>query len=622
MASKARSNATSFVVVRPFVDDEATTIPPAGSHPREVLQWDGKDCLTVLDPQEDFAPRRNGTFKGTNVIWSLAGAKDPGNSGHAAASQRDVYDRAVKPVISKIVEGYNATFLVAGGAGSGRAYALYGDNVDGVTRGILPRFAEDIFDAFDKLDHESSTLSTQVEVVDISGEQYLDVLAVKKAPNNRKDDDGTELKVVSGGEDGPRLSGATEAEINGASDLRTVLKQVMRTIRKRNTTHTVTLRFQETFEFEDPDNYGQSISQSRRIQVTFILLRNVAPAFQRCIDVAIEHDSGENPLAKVPVRETALTKLFPGVLQQEFDLTFISCVSPYYESVREALSTLQFATKVRKLVGYPQLNQDEELVDMRRLADEVKTLKTQVKKQNEAMDVVQNELNTREVDLMKQEAAYNQANRDLKNAQDELKCATIGRNMQADRTRVFRKDMDGQLRTKRAAIQKTQSVRGASDEAYEKNLRDADDAKARRDALEAKVTKQQQNTVVYQKRLQDYEAEEKGIKGLEDFNIASPDEQERLVIAKSTAHHQADEELKKVRANETRVRASKDAANEKSALKPEHDKVVAAEAPRHERQALLDEMAALEKEIAAAKSETQRLANEIDQKKSQCCTTM
>lgn len=608
------------MVVRPFLPDEARSFPPTSNYAREILTWDGKDCLTLLDPQDDFAPRKNGTFKGMNVIWEFNANNNSVNAGHQVSSQKDVYEKTVKPMIPKIVDGYNAAFLIAGGVGSGRTYALYGDDVDGATRGILPRFAEDIFEAFDKLDHDNSYLCTQLEVIDISGEQYIDLLAVKRS--TKKGDDDVELKLVQGA-DGPRLNCATEAEIKGAADLRTILKQTMRTVSKRNTTHTVTFRFTETFEFEDPENYGQSISQSRRMQVTFILLRNVPAAFQRCVDVAVEHDSGENPLAKVPVRETALTRLFPTILQQEFNLTFISCVSPYYEAMREDLHTLQFATKVRKLVCFPQLNQDEELVDMRRLADEVKNLKTEVRKQSAAMDVVQKELNAREVELMKQEANYNEVNRQIARTNEEIRLATVGRNMEADRTRVFRKDMDKQLKNKRKDMQNTQSNKGAKDQAYEKTMREADDAKVRTSALESKIVKQKENTAIYQKRYEGYQAEEQAVKEMEDFNIAPPNEQEKLVIARSTVHLQAEEELKKVKEEEAAVRAADHTADDKAAIQAEYDKVYADEAPLREKEALLEEIKQLEKEIADAEAETRKLQGEIDQKKSQCgCTTM
>lgn len=617
-----KTRASSFVIVRPFVDSEARAIPPSSTYPREVLRWDGKDSLTLLDPQDDFAPRKNGTFKGMNVIWELERSHDSEKK-LPVSSQSDVYERAVKPVIPTIVDGYNAAFLIAGGAGSGRTYALYGEDVDGPNRGILPRFAEEIFDAFDRLNHENSSLSTQMEVIDISGEHYMDMLAVKRHSNNKRGvEDEVKMKLQPGSE-GPRLSGATEAEIKGASDLRSVLKQLMRSVGKRNTTHTVTFRFTETFEFEDPDNYGQSISQSRRIQVTFILLRSVPPAFQRCVDVAVEHDTGENPLAKVPIHETALTKLFPTVLQQEFNLTFLCCLSPYYENMRENLSTLQFASKVSRLVCFPQLNQDEELVDMRRLADEVKTLKTQVRSQSAAMEMVQKELNSREVELMKQEASYNEAARKIAKKNAQLKLATIGRNMEADRTRLFRKDMESQLRAKRREVQSVQSSKGTKDQTYAKVQREADDAKVRTETLENRIAKQKENTAVYQKRMDAYRQEEQAVKDMDDFNVASPEEQERILFAGSRTNLQAKEELRKAKEEEAAVRAADTSAQDKQAIQAEYDRVYAQAVPIHEKDTLLAEIAELEKEIADAEAESKRLQTDIDQKKAQCgCTVM
>lgn len=66
--SKTSATARVFVRVRPFTDEEASVCPDGSVIPREIVKWDGKDTITILDPQEDFTPRKNGVFPVGNVL--------------------------------------------------------------------------------------------------------------------------------------------------------------------------------------------------------------------------------------------------------------------------------------------------------------------------------------------------------------------------------------------------------------------------------------------------------------------------------------------------------------------------------------------------------------------------
>uniref|UniRef100_A0A0A9X681 Kinesin-like protein KIF13B n=1 Tax=Lygus hesperus TaxID=30085 RepID=A0A0A9X681_LYGHE len=262
-------------------------------------------------------------------------------------------------------------------------YTLYGtEGEEDDTRGLLPRFAEDIFASFDKQRRENSSLSCELEAIDISSETYVDLLASRRnanisisgVNNNNNNNSKDELKLIHT-ELGPKLQGVRTVEVKNANDLIKLFAQLHRIASKRTSTHTIKLLFTETFEFDNPDESLQPIRKSRRVRVLFVLLRNMPSAFLRCVDVAVEHDSGENPLAKVPIRESAFTKLYPDILQQGFLLNMVCCISPYYEHVRENFNTMLFAMKVKRLLCMPKLIEDESLVAMRRLADEVKNLR-------------------------------------------------------------------------------------------------------------------------------------------------------------------------------------------------------------------------------------------------------
>ncbi|KAG5490670.1 hypothetical protein JKF63_00792 [Porcisia hertigi] len=618
------SSCRSFVRVRPFTPAEARVCPEGSAIPRGILEWNGDNIISVLDPQNGFEVRHNAIFPVGEVLWSY---QEPGDvtsksaTKQKVATQQVVYNRVVAPMIPAIVEGYSTAFCVAGASSSGCFYTLYGDEAEGASRGILPRFAEDILSHFKESAEANCTLSVEVEAVDISGETYVDLLAAGQRGDTNKAAAGPlKLQMTP---TGPRLMGAHSVDVEKTQELLQIIQQLHHIVAKRNCTHTVSLRFTETFEFEDPENPDQSVCKSRHVHVLFVLLRNMPSAFQRCVDVAVEHDSGENPLAKVPVRETAFTKLYPSLLQQGFHLNIISCLNPYYEAMRDDLNTLQFSVKVMNLKGAPQLFHDESFVEMRRLADEVKDLRVEERKTHEATSVVQQELNAREVELMKQEAKYNKAAKLAVEKQRRVKLATIGRNMEAERSNRVRKEMNRELNTKRAEIKSFQESQTACEAETMQLMRDADDAKVRADAMEAKLHKQQQNTAVYEKRLNEYKEEDLRTKRIEAFNIASPDEQRVLLISESEEKQKADAEVQRIEA-ERSVAKTLDTINERiRVIQADYDIAYKAAAPSREKQELEEEIARYEKEMADAEQEMRRMQNELDTRQPQCqCALM
>ncbi|CAD2213100.1 kinesin family member 3/17 [Angomonas deanei] len=512
-------------------------------------------------------------------------------------------------MIPTIVEGYNAAFLVAGSSSSGRNFTFYGEDTDGEQRGIFPRFTEEILDAFEKKKEENSTISCELEAIDISGETYVDLLASRKSKSSQpKEEEQQQLKLQTGA-DGARLTGCTSVEVNSAKDFRTTVKQLARVVKRRNCTHTVSLRFTESFEFEDPENKGQSITKSRRVRVVFIILRNLPPSFQRVIDVAAEHDSGENPMAKVPIREAAISKLYPEVFQQGYNLTFISCLSPYYEHVRDNLNTLTFNTKAKKLRGKPKLVQDESLVEMRKLADEVKDLKVAARKQNQAMQLVQQELNAREVELMKQEANYNEVCNNIKKTQEETFLTTVSRNMEVDKNKKEKKALYLEMNQDKKKREK-----------YEKLLREIDDAKFRTEENERKANAEKDKQEALQQSVQAAEKEEKEVQDIENFNVAGKEDQKKEIIASSPLHKADEKEINELKKKVKEIQNNDESVPQMKEIQAEYDKAYAAEAPSREKKDLEKEIEKLEKEIKDVEAETKKLQDEIDAQK--CCSVM
>lgn len=58
----------------------------------------------------------------------------------ADAAQKEVYERAARPVVGAVLEGFNGTILAYGQTASGKTHSMYGPpNHSGEQLGIIPR---------------------------------------------------------------------------------------------------------------------------------------------------------------------------------------------------------------------------------------------------------------------------------------------------------------------------------------------------------------------------------------------------------------------------------------------------------------------------------------------------
>ena len=656
-------NVRSFVRVRPFTAAESKICPENSPVPRGIIERKDGTVL-VLDAQNRFKPRRNGVYPLDNILWSFY---EPDEAPDAIGSgilptlpgidhNHDVYRETVKPILPSIVQGYPAAFLLMGAPESGKSATMYGSELDpnaseddnDERRGIVYRFCRDIFSAFADSFQENANLAVEVELVEFVGETPLDLLnpashraalsasrgastpskslassmSAAAAANAVKDDDA--VKVVMDSNEGVRLQGVQRANVNSPEELETTVRNALKNMKRRKSTHTIQMRFTETFEFQDPANPGQSVTKARRISVLFALMRTpLPPSFHRCIDVAIERDSGESPNAVVPTRESLFTKLYADLFSHGYHTTFITCISPFVEHAKDAVAMLQFATKIRKIRCTPKQNHDESLVELRKLADEVKGLKTEVIRQNENMQVVQEELNRREEELMRQENMHADQSAALQETRTtiDLEKAVI---------LVIQQRQQKSEDSERQALQKLSNeldgdkkkLRAVTEERRAEELIIAEET-ARANQLELKRSAVQAEAQPFQEKIAAHEEEVAALQKLEDFIAAEPEERQKDVADTFRALEEIQKRIPEVEMEK------KEARSELGEAKIRHDEVVPQHNEFKRRQENLKKLkdaeasqAALEKEVAALEAEDRQMKEEIDKAPKGCCLVM
>ena len=64
-----------------------------------------------------------------------------------SCQQADIFDFSIRNTVEDIMNGYNGTVFAYGQTGAGKSYTMMGDMTDSNKKGVIPRIAEQIFDA-------------------------------------------------------------------------------------------------------------------------------------------------------------------------------------------------------------------------------------------------------------------------------------------------------------------------------------------------------------------------------------------------------------------------------------------------------------------------------------------
>eukprot|EP00758_Cryptobia_borreli_P018264 Tbor_TRINITY_DN6644_c0_g1::TRINITY_DN6644_c0_g1_i1::g.3094::m.3094 len=507
----------SFLRVRPFIGNEVNQLPVEQIVQRPIIEFNPNNkVVSVLDPSAKFRPKNGGIFENmSNMLWSFEEA-DPSITPQAPRQlQADVYAKTISPLKASIQEGYGTGVVIYGAADSGKHHTLYGSEWEGADRGIFPRFAEDIFSILAEQKRENATITVEVEVFEIVNEVYVDLLSSKRMKE--------ELKVRDDPQEGIIIQGITRIVVPSSQALISTVRKVIKS-KKRKNTHIINLRITETYLFKDTDSKCPETTKNRRINVFFALVEPVMPpSYTRCYDLAIERDIGENTQAKPPVRDCAFTRICSDMFYQNINVTLIGCVSPFFKDVKETFNTVSFCNRVKYIRTNPKLNHDNSTLELRKLADEMKDLTQCVEKTNEAQQIVQDELDKRQIELERQERINEELKIELaeeRSIQGRIKDTL---QMEVDRLRRENNERKREVNIIISKIEKlraqTRSMVIESEELKKEKMA----ALKRISNMELEINHQSDLNEPFDSQIQMYRQEEARVKEMEDFINAGPE---------------------------------------------------------------------------------------------------
>lgn len=326
----------------------------------------------------------------TNIVLSREGEKDNQFAFDCVMGQdtrqRDVFDRTARPLLHKVLEGYNGCIFAYGQTGSGKTWTIQGES-SGENEGVMPLLCKELF-AEMELRCLVKTITVQCSVLEIYNERLRDLLVEKSEDLQIRED------AAEGGR-GIHVEGMSESSPQSPED---VLALIAKAPAKRavGTTNmndhssrshlVVTLRI-TCRDVTDEEGYSATVSNLHLVDLAGSERQKATGATGDRLKEGAQINLSLSALGNVinaltdraksrhiPYRDSKLTRLLQGSLGGNSYTVMICNVSPAQINAEETLSSLRFAERAKKIENVVTVNRDPKNAKIAELLEENKRL--------------------------------------------------------------------------------------------------------------------------------------------------------------------------------------------------------------------------------------------------------
>ncbi|KAL0409822.1 UNVERIFIED_CONTAM: Kinesin-like protein KIN-5B [Sesamum latifolium] len=263
------------------------------------------------------------------------------------AQQRSIYDQAISPIVSEVLEGFNCTVFAYGQTGTGKTYTMEGGmrNKGGelpAEAGIIPRAVRQIFDT---LEAQNADYSMKVTFSELYNEEITDLLAQEDQLKSTDDRQKKPISLMEDGKGSVIVRGLEEEAVYSANEIYSLLERG--TIGEEELIKCGKLNLVDLAGSENIYRSGAREARAREAgEINKSLL-----TLGRVINALVEHS------VHVPYRDSKLTRLLRDSLGGKTKTCIIATVSPSAHCLEETLSTLDYAYRAKSIKNKPEANQ-------------------------------------------------------------------------------------------------------------------------------------------------------------------------------------------------------------------------------------------------------------------------
>uniref|UniRef100_U5EUZ6 Kinesin-like protein n=1 Tax=Corethrella appendiculata TaxID=1370023 RepID=U5EUZ6_9DIPT len=304
------------------------------------------------------------------------------------STQIDLYIDTARPIVDKVLEGYNGTILAYGQTGTGKTYTMSGNPESPQTKGIIPNTFAHIFGHIAKAKDNQKFL-VRVSYMEIYNEEVRDLLGKemnKSLEVKERSDIGVFVKDLSG------------YVVHNADDLDKIMKlgnknRVVGATKMNLESSRSHAIFSITIESSETDVSGEQhvkmgklqlvdlagserqsktqstglrLKEATKINLSLSVLGNVISAL---VDGKSTH---------IPYRNSKLTRLLQDSLGGNSKTVMCASISPSDYNYIETISTLRYACRAKNIQNRAKINEEPKDALLRHFQEEIAELKRQL----------------------------------------------------------------------------------------------------------------------------------------------------------------------------------------------------------------------------------------------------
>ena len=290
--------------------------------------------------------------------------------GHEA-TQANVYDAAITPIVSEVLDGFNCTIFAYGQTGTGKTYTMGGDierdaetSLLGETAGVIPRAIKQIFET---LESAGSEYSVKVSYLELYNEKITDLLGIcEDSAEHQLCEDGRGGVVVRGQEEEIVKTSEEIFEVleRGTARRKTAATKLNKESSRSHSVFTVTIHIKETtpegdemikcgklnlVDLAGSENISRSGAKKERAREAGEINKSLL-TLGRVISALVERQS------HIPYRDSKLTRLLRDSLGGKTKTCIIATIAPTALCLDETLNTLDYAQRAKSIKNRPEVN--------------------------------------------------------------------------------------------------------------------------------------------------------------------------------------------------------------------------------------------------------------------------
>lgn len=266
------------------------------------------------------------------------------------STQEDIYNEVVKPLVSKVKDGYNCTIFAYGQTGTGKTYTM-GTNSTEKSPGIIPRALEDFFL------NDDGEFDVHLSFMEIYNEKVYDLL---------KNNNEVPLPIK-----GFRVEGLSKQKVFNIYEAKHFLEMGGKNRHTGETKQNLfSSRSHAIFSIEFTLDQGNKQTCGKLNLVDLAGSESVKKtgtqgnSFQEGINInkgllciGQVMTALSNNLPHIPYRQSIITTILQESLNRNNYISLIACVKCGTEDSNETLQALEFAQRVKKMRNKPEVRE-------------------------------------------------------------------------------------------------------------------------------------------------------------------------------------------------------------------------------------------------------------------------